>query len=120
MRLYKEDAFCDVYGYTLNNLVWGHFLENRGVGVAVGDMAKELGISRPKAYQIINEFVKKGYVIKSRTLGKTQLYKLNNDNYVVKIYIRNFKECLKMVIEEYKTKKNHSGNISIATNAKTL
>lgn len=33
-------------------------------------------------------------------IGKTQLYKLNKDNIRVKIFLRNFEECLRLVIEE--------------------
>ncbi|MGV8172224.1 MAG: hypothetical protein ACP5OA_06050 [Candidatus Woesearchaeota archaeon] len=121
MRYDKDDAFCEVYGFTLNNLVWGYLLENRRIGIAVGDMAKELGISRPKAYQIIEEFTKKRYVVKSRIIGKTQLYELDKDNPIVKIYIRNFKECIQMVVDEYKSKKNnHSGNMSTSISTKSL
>jgi sugar-specific transcriptional regulator TrmB len=103
MKFHEFDAFCDTYGHTINNLVWGHFLT--WSEVAVGDMAKEIGISRPKAYQIVDEFIKKGYVIKDRVIGRTQLYKLNHENEIVKIYIRNFKECLNMVVKQYSTKK---------------
>jgi hypothetical protein len=118
MKYDKDDIFCEVYGFTLNNLVWGYLIENLRVGIAVGDMAKELGISRPKAYQIIEEFTKKKYTFKSRIIGKTQLYELNKDNNIVKIYIRNFKECIQGVVDEYKIKKNHSENIRLSVNVK--
>ena len=118
MKFHEKDAFCDTYGRTLNNLVWGHFLTWREV--AVGDMAKEIGISRPKAYQIVNEFLKKGYIKKSRIFGKTQIYMLNEDNYVVRIFQRNFKECLHMVVEHYSKKKQISSNTRIAVHAKGI
>jgi predicted DNA-binding transcriptional regulator len=121
MKFHEHDAFCDVYGRTLNNLVWGHFLTWR-TGVAVGDMAKEIGISRPKAYQIVDEFLKKGYIKRDRIFGKTQIYLLNEEHPVAKIYIRNFKECINMVVEQYSTKKKTISNSSIrvAVNAKGL
>ena len=37
-------------------------------------------------------------------VGKTQLYILNKSNLRVKLFLRNFKECLKIVAEEYKNK----------------
>ena len=118
MKFHEHDAFCDTYGRTLNNLVWGHFLTNANGGTAVGDMAKEIGISRPKAYQIIGEFLKKGYIKKSRVFGKTQIYSLNEENYVVKLFQRNFKECLTMVAEQYskrKTTSSASTGVSLST-----
>ena len=108
MKFHEYDAFCDTYGRTLNNLVWGHFLTWREV--AVGDMAKEIGISRPKAYQIVDEFLKKGYIKKGRVFGKTQIYELNKEHPIVKIYMRNFKECLNMVVEQYSKKKSISNS----------
>ena len=63
-------------------------------------MAKELQISKPKAYEIIGEFEKKGYLKKSRIVGKTQLYILNKENSRVKLFLNDFKECLRLVVEE--------------------
>lgn len=100
----KPGMFCDVYGVTLTNLVLEYLLENQSLGIAVGDTAKELGISRPKAYQIINEFEEKGYVVKYRIIGRTQLYKLNKENQCVKLIIHAFDECIKMVMDEYSKK----------------
>ncbi|MGV8150501.1 MAG: helix-turn-helix transcriptional regulator [Candidatus Woesearchaeota archaeon] len=121
MKFHEYDAFCDTYGRTLNNLVWGHFLTNANGGTAVGDMAKEIGISRPKAYQIVEEFLKKGYIKKSRVFGKTQIYALNEENPVVKIFQRNFKECLNIVAGQYSKKKTTSSTSTrIAVSAKGI
>ena len=100
----KYGIFCEVYGCTLKNLAWEHFLTCSET--TAGDMAKDIGISRPKAYQIISEFEKRNYIKKGKIFGKTHLYSLNKDNSIVKIYKRNFNECLKMVVDEYKTKKS--------------
>ncbi len=98
-------AFCETYGATIENLVLEYLLENQDLDVAVGDMAKELDISRPKAYEVTEDFENKGYVVKSRVVGKTQLYKLNKANIRVKIFLRNFEECLRLVIDEHSGKK---------------
>ena len=79
-------------------------LENQYLDFAVGDMAKELKISKPKAYEVIRKFEKKEYVEKSRIIGKTQLYKLNKENRRVKLFLKDFKECLKIVVEEFHEK----------------
>jgi len=100
----RTGFFCEIYGATIRNRVLEYLLENAGLDFAIGDMAEELGISRPKAYQIMEEFEKKGYVKKSRTVGKTQLYILNKENRIVKLFLKNFKECLKILMEEYEAK----------------
>ena len=98
-------AFCEMYGITMDNYILEYLLENQYIDFAIGDMAKELKISKPKAYEIIKKFEKKGYVKKSRIIGKTQLYILNKENIKVKLFMRNFKECLNLVIEEYAEQK---------------
>ncbi len=113
----KYGFYCEVYGSTLQNRVMEFLLENQLSDLAVGDVAKEVIISRPKAYQIIEEFQNKGYIIKSRIIGKTQLYKLNKENFVVKIFMRNFKECLRMVAEKYKD--DGSGRLKESISTKT-
>lgn len=99
-RMNEVGAFCETYGNTIPNRVLEHLMENEDLDFAVGDMAKELQISKPKAYEIIGEFEKKGYVKKSRIVGKTQLYILNKDNSRVKLFLNDFKECLRFVVEE--------------------
>jgi len=98
----KNGVFCETYGNTIKNRVLEYLLENQDLDFAVGDMAKELGISKPKAYEVIKEFEKKKYVHKSRIVGKTQLYILTKENKRVRLFLRDFKECLKLVAEEYK------------------
>ena len=95
-------AFCEVYGDTIKNKILEYLLENQGLDFAVGDIAKETGISKPKAYEVFKEFEKRKYVKKSRLVGKTQLYILNKENKVVALFMRNFKECLKLVVSQHK------------------
>ena len=93
-------AFCETYGNTIPNRILEYLMENGDLDFAVGDMAKEIQISKPKAYEIIGEFEKKGYVKKSRIVGKTQLYILNKENSRVKLFLDNFKECLRIIAQE--------------------
>lgn len=97
----EPGCFCEVYGITLENRILEHILICQGTDWAVGDMAKELKISRPKTYEVINQLEKKGIVKKSRIIGRTQLYTLNTENSLSKIYMRNFNECLQMVVDEH-------------------
>ena len=96
----KIGAFCETYGNTIPNRILEYLMENEDLDFAVGDMAKEIQISKPKAYEIIGEFEKKGYLKKSRIVGKTQLYTLNKENSRVKLFLNDFKECLRLVVEE--------------------
>lgn len=100
----KIGFFCKTYGATIRNRVLEYLLESQDSDFAIGDMAEELGISRPKAYQIMAEFEKKEYVKKTRIISKTQLYILNKENRIVKLFLKDFKECLKIIMEEYESK----------------
>jgi hypothetical protein len=88
------------YGNTVRNRVLEYLLETQGLDLAIGDMAKVIGISRPKAYEVMSEFEKCGYVLKSRVVGKTQFYIFNRSNPRVKIFMRSFKDCLRLLMEE--------------------
>jgi CTP-dependent riboflavin kinase len=93
-------AFCETYGISIRNLVLEFILENQDIDFAIGDMAKELRISRPKAYQVISCFEKEGIVEKGRVVGRTQLYGINIKNPKVKLYRKHFKECLMLIAKE--------------------
>lgn len=113
LKMKNKGAFCETYGITIENCILEYLLENQDLDIAIGDMAKELDVSKPKAYEVIKEFEEKEYIIKSRLVGKTQLYKLNKKNIRVKIFLRNFDECLQLVIEEHS---NKSSTISAPMN----
>ncbi|MBN2459107.1 hypothetical protein JXB28_02390 [Candidatus Woesearchaeota archaeon] len=104
----KGGAFCETYGKSIRNTVLEYLLENQALDFAVGDMAREVKISRPKAYEIIGELEKKGFVAKSRIIGKTQLYLLNKTNPRAKLLMKSFKECLRLVAEEHLDNHAHS------------
>src|SRR3990172_7536251 len=101
IRMSEIGVFCGTYGNTIHNRILEYVLENQDIDFAIGDMAKELGISKPKAYEVIKYFEEKGYIGKSRLVGKTQMYKLNKENKRVKLFLKDFKECLRLVAEEY-------------------
>jgi sugar-specific transcriptional regulator TrmB len=97
-------AFCEVYGKSLRNRFLEYLLEMRDLDFAVTDVAEDIGISKPKAYDILKNLEKENIVKKTRVVGGTQLYSLNKEDKKVKLLMKNFKECLDMVVEEYEEK----------------
>ena len=93
-------TFCETYGDTIRNRFLEYLLENQDLDIALGDAAKEIKASRPKVYEIAFEFLGKKYLKKSRIVGKTQMYKLNKENIRVKLFLKDFKDCLRIVVEE--------------------
>jgi sugar-specific transcriptional regulator TrmB len=108
----KHGVFCEIYGSSIYNRILEYFLENYELDIAASDIVKDLGISKPKVYQIIESFLQKKFIIKSRIIGKTQLYKLDKQNKIVKLFLENFKRCLDIVCEEYSAKKEADSAIS--------
>lgn len=106
-------AFCLSYGITIRNRILEYLLENQGLDFAVGDVAKELEISRPKTYEIINDFLNKNFILKSRIIGRTQLYILNKQNARVKLFLKDFKECLKIVVAEHSVKPKQKETLKV-------
>ncbi len=51
------------------------------------EIIEELGMSKRTLYKVLPTFEEEGIVIISRKIGKTKLYKLSRENYVVK-YLR--------------------------------
>jgi sugar-specific transcriptional regulator TrmB len=101
-------AFCETYGQTIPNRVLEYILENQDLDIAAGDIARAVGISRPKAYEVMMFFEAKGYVKQSRVVGRTQLYLLNKANRRVQLFMRNFLECLKIVAEEHQERLDYA------------
>jgi hypothetical protein len=119
----KTGAFCETYGNTIHNSIIEYILENQDLDFAIGDMATELNISKPKAYEVINYFEIKEYIKKSRLIGKTQLYMLNKTNKRVKLLLYDFKQCLKFVIEENENNDSslvHLNSNHVDINKKTI
>ena len=109
----KPGMFCKVYGNGLRNRVLEYMLEFGELDFAVGDMAKEIGISRPKTYQIISELEMQNIIKKSRIVSGTQLYVLNDESLQVKLLKKSFRDCLKLVIEEELAKQHPAEHVKV-------
>lgn len=104
MKKNKSGIFCEVYGDSLRNRVLEYMLELGELDFAAGDVARELEISRPKVYQIIDELERQNILMRSRIVSGTQLYVLNNNLFLVKILKKSFRDCLKAAVENSSSK----------------
>ncbi len=100
MSKIEYGIFCEVYGKTLRNRVLEFVLERTELDFAVSDIFDEIDISKPKVYQIFKELEDEGIIRKSRVVRGTQLYVLDQSNKKANLLRKNFKECLKLVLEE--------------------
>ena len=62
-------------------------VENRGLDYSKEEMAEGADISRPTLYRIWPSLEKNGLLIETRKYGNAQLYRVNEDNEIVKVWI---------------------------------
>ncbi|MFQ5621124.1 MAG: hypothetical protein ACE5FT_04735 [Candidatus Nanoarchaeia archaeon] len=97
-----EDAFCDKYGYTRENLILSHILCSKGCEFSVDFAAEDANISELEAQKIVDEFECKGWIKKTQVYRNRQLYTPNMENKDVQEWYRRFMACLKKALKDYK------------------
>lgn len=88
MKKENASAFLEYFGDTpklrfLNFLIGNHFFDFN-----MTDMAKESNISYNSLISFFNEFLEKGIIVKTRRVGKSDMYKLNLDNAIVRKFLQ--------------------------------
>ena len=88
MKEKNESAFLEYFGDTpklrfLDFLIGNHFFDFN-----MTDIAKESNISYNSLMSFFNEFLEKGVIIKTRRVGKSDMYKLNMDNIIAQNFIK--------------------------------
>jgi len=84
----NESAFLEYFGDTpklrfLDFLIGNHFFDFN-----MTDLARESSISYNSLKEFFEDFHEKGIVVKTRRVGKSDMYKLNTDNDFVKELIK--------------------------------
>ena len=97
----KWGEFCEVFGVNPRNRVLEFFLTFRSCDSCIGDIAEETGLNRATTYNVMEELIKEKYVIPTRKVSGTQLYKLNKEKNEVNILLKAFKMVLKKILDEY-------------------
>ena len=84
----NESALLEYFGDTpklrfFNFLIGNHFFDFN-----MTDMAKEAKISYNSLISFFQEFLDKGIIIKTRRVGKSDMYKLNTDNPISRNFLK--------------------------------
>ena len=84
----NKSIFLEYFGDTpklrfLDFLIGNHFFDFN-----MTDMAREANISYNSLKSFFDEFLDKGIIIKTRRVGKSEMYKLNMDNAIVKNFLK--------------------------------
>ena len=88
MEKENTSAFLEYFGDTpklrfLNFLIGNHFFDFN-----MTDMARESNISYNSLVSFFDEFLQKGIIVKTRRVGKSDMYKLNMNNFVAQNFLR--------------------------------
>jgi len=88
MEQENQSAFLEYFGDTpklrfLNFLIGNHFFDFN-----MTDMARESNISYNSLVSFFEEFLDKGIIVKTRRVGKSDMYKLNMENPISKKFLQ--------------------------------
>jgi len=81
----KRSLFLDTFGDTPLLRVLEFFLTYPDFDYTKSNVAKEAGVSRITIEKIWEKLIKTGMVVKSRMIGKVEMWKLNRENPKVKV-----------------------------------
>lgn len=84
----NQSVFLEYFGDTpklrfLNFLIGNHFFDFN-----MTDMARESNISYNSLMSFFNGFLEKGIIIRTRRVGKSEMYKLNLENPVAQNFLK--------------------------------
>lgn len=92
--------FCEAFGDTARNKLIEFFLEMRSTDFGIADVAKELKMNKATAYNVSKELIERKIILPFRIIGKTQTYRLNTQNMLVKGLIKAHNELMKNFVQE--------------------
>lgn len=83
----EESLFLEVVGESPAMRILQYLIEGRHFDYSLTDIAENAGVSWGTLHTIFPRFIKNNLVIKTREIGRAKLYKINNNNKIVKILI---------------------------------
>ncbi|MBI2498711.1 hypothetical protein HYV88_00540 [Candidatus Woesearchaeota archaeon] len=96
----EKSSFRMVFGNSPIVKVIDFFLENREFDYSLTDIAKNADIGWSTLHGFWNNIIKLGIVVKTRRIGRAELYKLNLDSPLVKKLIELDLDISKKLIEK--------------------
>jgi hypothetical protein len=84
----KNSIFVEIFGESPLIKVLDFFLTFPSFDYSKTQVADEVGISRITMEKIWKELIKKEIIVKTRSIGRAELYRLNTENPRVKILMR--------------------------------
>ena len=105
MKKNNYGEFVRIFGVSPRNIILEFLLELRDLDFSIGDIAKETGLNRATTYNVMETLIKEIYVIPTRKVSGSQLYKLNTKKEEVQKLIKIFVLVLDKITNKYENKK---------------
>jgi len=82
-----KSIYLEIFGESPSVKVLDFFLTYEGFDYSKTEVAREVDISRITIEKIWKSLTQEGIIVKSRTIGKAELYRLNIGNLTVKLLL---------------------------------
>ena len=100
----EKSMLLEVVGDSIENRIVDFLIEGVGIDYTKKDIADACDISRPTLYKVFPKLVKQNIIKPTRTIGRIQLYSLNNNNEKIKALLKLEEFLLKKSFEEVEIK----------------
>ncbi|MFH1396906.1 MAG: hypothetical protein ABIG93_05925 [archaeon] len=122
----EKSIFLEKEGYSPKNKVLDFLIVHQEFDYSIKEIAKYAEVSYPCMKQLKKELIKDKWVVLTRKVGRSQMYKLNIRNSKVKKFIDFFWEVIEQEIEgkHKELRKEHVGSSSpvgaVSVSAKSI
>jgi len=79
-----KSLFIEFMGDSPTIKILDYLLTERNLDFSITDLAKNSGIGRATLYRVWDNLIKNKIIMHTRIIGKAKLYKLNQDNLIIK------------------------------------
>lgn len=88
MAIREKTIFVEYFGDSPTTRVLDFFIENDLYDYSKTDMYRETGIARTTLQEVVRDLLKRKIIIKTRAVGRSNMYKLNRGNPIVEEMVK--------------------------------
>lgn len=87
--VFAKSPLCDLFGSTPTSIMLTFFIANNVNDFNISEISYATHLSRPTITKVLKPLLRFGFVVESRRLGHTKLYKLGDANHEVQTSLPN-------------------------------
>ena len=70
----------DLFGKSPHARILDFLLERAGFDHSISELSRGSGVARPTVYKVVEELLRQGVLVETRTIGNSRFFALNQDN----------------------------------------